>query len=196
MSDSAVVDDVQAPGRHLAPEEVLEKLDSLSADDKLRLRLLERRRLGGTDLQEGELYHEAICLVILGDRRCPRGESVIAFMAQTMRNIASHRRAKLKRFDSMTGTNHDGAPFEFQIASDQHDPERSLIEQEDTDTVSAIYECLEGDDEAQLVIMEIAAGKKGKELHDALGIDQPTYDYAMRRIKKAVTRKYPKGWPS
>src|SRR6202022_3390240 len=58
MSDSAVVDDVQAPGRHLAPEEVLEKLDSLSADDKLRLRLLERRRLGGTDLQEGELYHE------------------------------------------------------------------------------------------------------------------------------------------
>ena len=28
---------------HLAPEEVLEKLDSLSADDKRRLRLIERR---------------------------------------------------------------------------------------------------------------------------------------------------------
>jgi hypothetical protein len=62
--------------------------------------------------------------------------------------------------------------------------------------VTAIHQCLEGDDEAQLVIMEIADGKKGKELRDALGIDQPTYDYAMRRIKKAVTRKFPKGWPS
>jgi DNA-directed RNA polymerase specialized sigma24 family protein len=196
MSDSAVDDDVQAPGKHLSPEEVLEKLESLSADDKLRLRLLERRRLGGTDLKEGELYHETVCLVLLGDRRCPCGESIVAFVAQTMRSIASHRRTKLKRFEPMTGTDHDGVPVELQAASDDHNPERSLIEQEDTDIVSAIYECLEGDDEAQLVIMEIVAGKKGKELRDGLGIDQPTYDYAMRRIKKAVTRKYPKGWSS
>ena len=69
----------------------------LSADDKLRLRLLERRRLGGTDLQEGELYHETVCLVILGDRRCPRGESVVAFMAQTMRSIASLRSMPVSR---------------------------------------------------------------------------------------------------
>jgi hypothetical protein len=31
---------------HLAAEEVLEKLDSMSADDKRRLRLIERRRRG------------------------------------------------------------------------------------------------------------------------------------------------------
>jgi hypothetical protein len=36
---------------HLAPEEVLERLDSLSAGDKRRLRLIELRRLSGTDFQ-------------------------------------------------------------------------------------------------------------------------------------------------
>lgn len=35
-----------------------------------------------------------------------------------------------------------------------------------------IYKLLEGDDEAQLTIMAIADGKKGKELRDELGIDQ------------------------
>lgn len=43
----------------------------------------------------------------------------------------------------------------------------ALIEREDTDTVTEIYNCLEGDDEAQLAIMAIADGKKGKALFAA-----------------------------
>lgn len=175
---------------------MLEKLESLSTDDKLRLRLIERRRLGGTDFQEGQLYSEAVCQTLVGARYCPRDISFVAFLAQTMRSIASHRRTQLKRLQSMTVADREGDLVELQIASDQHNPERSLIEREDTDTVTAIYDCLDGDDEAQLIIMAIVEGKKGKELRDGLGIDQPTYDYAMRRIKKAVTRRYPKGWPS
>ena len=54
----------------------------------------------------------------------------------------------------------------------------------------------DGDDEAQLVIMALAEGKKGKELRDEIGIDQATYDYAMRRIKKALKKKFPEGLPS
>lgn len=98
VTDPPVPGDVLKPElKHLAPEEVLEKLDSLSAEDKIRLRLIELRRLGGTDFKEGLLYQEAVCQAVLGERKCPRDESFVAFLAQSMRSVASHRRAALKK---------------------------------------------------------------------------------------------------
>jgi DNA-directed RNA polymerase specialized sigma24 family protein len=194
MSDSAVVSNAKAPDKeHLAPEEVLEKLESMSAEDKIRLRLIERRRRGGTDFPEGHLYNEAVCLTVLGKRKCPRDISLIAFLVETMRSLASHRREQLKKLKSTTKTGHGGDVSEMQIPTDQHNPEKALIEQEDTDTVTAIYECLTADEEAQLVIMALADGKKGKELRDEIDIDQAAYDYAMRRIRRALAKKFPKG---
>ena len=196
MSESSSAGKPATTEKHLAPEEVLEKLDSMSVDDKLRLRLIERRRLGGTDFQEGELYKEAVCQAIVGERLCPRDVAFIAFLAQSMRSIASHRRVARARLDSLTDVDGAGNVVEIQVASAQLDPEASLIEQESTDTVTAIYVCFEGDDEAQLVVMAIAGGKKGKELRDEIGVDQAAYDYIMKRIKRVMTKKYPKGWPS
>lgn len=197
VSKSSIPGEVLQPEKkHLAAEQVLESLDSLSADDKIRLRLIERRRLGGTDFQEGLLYHEAVCQALVGERLCPREVSFVAFLAQSMRSIASHRRKGLARQVPISKTDQGGNVVELQIASDQLDPETALIEQEDTDTVTKIYNCLEGDDEAQIVIMKIAEGKKGKELRDDLGIDQAAYDYIMKRIKRIMAKRYPKGWPS
>src|SRR6266576_3682309 len=51
-SASAAGELSEPESRHLAPEEVLERLDSLSAEDKRRLRLIEWRRLSGTDLRD------------------------------------------------------------------------------------------------------------------------------------------------
>lgn len=195
MGDTDVVDEAQGT-KHLAPEEVFEQLELLSPDDKIRLRIIERRRRDGTDFRQGELYHDAVCRALIGKRRCPVGLPLIAFVAQTMRSLASHRRAQLKRARLVANNGHSGDVPGQHLLTNQHNPEAALIEQEDTDVVAGIYECLEGDDEAQLVIMALAHGKKGKELRDELGIDQATYDYAMRRIKKAVKKKFPEGLPS
>lgn len=198
MDANAVVDgDLSEPQNgHLASEEVLEKLDSLSAADKRRLRLIELRRLSGTDFQEGLLYQEAVCQVLLGERRCPREGSFVAFLAQSMRSIASHRRKELARQVPLTKVDGAGNLVELPIAADQLDPEEALIEREASDVVTEMYELLEGDDEAQLTVMVIALGKKGKELRDELGIDQARFDYIMKRIRRAAAKKYPKGWPS
>jgi hypothetical protein len=122
-------------------------------------------------------------------------ESEIELTARGFR-LASHRRAQLKRQESTSRTNHEGNASELQIPTNQHNPETALIEREDTDIVTAIYECLAGDDEAQFVIMALADGKKGKELRDEIGIDQAAYDHAMRRIRKALAKKFRKGIPS
>lgn len=180
---------------HLASEEVMEKLDSMSADDKRRLRLIERRRRGGTDFGENELYSEAVCQAIVGERRCPRDESFIAFLAQSMRSIASHRREALARTESLTEDGErDGA--ERQIASEGLDPEALLIEKQSEDTIRAIYEALEGDEQAQLAVIAISGPNKGKALRDEIGVDQAGYDYIMRRVRKTLGNKFPRGFRS
>jgi len=195
-SASAASELSEPESRHLAPEEVLERLDSLSAEEKRRLRLIERRRLSGTDFREGLLYQEAICQALLGERRCPPKVSFVAFLAQSMRSISSHRREALARQVPTTKVDGSGNLVDLTIATDQLDPEETLIEREAADVVAEICKLLEGDDEAQLTIMAIADGKKGKELRDELGIDQSRFDYIMKRIRRAVSKKYPKGWPS
>jgi DNA-directed RNA polymerase specialized sigma24 family protein len=182
--------------RHLAPEEVLEWLDLLSSEDKRRLKLIELRRLSGTDFKEGLLYQEAVCQVLLGERRCPRGVLFVAFLAQSMRSIASHRRKELARQVPITKVDGSGNLIDLPIAADQLDPEEMLIEREAGDVVAEIYKLLEGDDEAQLTVLAIVDGKKGKELRNELGVDQPGYDYIMKRIRRALAKKYPNGWPS
>jgi DNA-directed RNA polymerase specialized sigma24 family protein len=183
-------------GKHLASEEVLERLDSLSAEDKRRLKLIELRRRSGTDFSDGMLYQEAVCQALLADRQCPRDVSFAAFLAQSMRSIASHRRKALSRQVSTSKSDGSGKTVDLPIAADQLDPEETLIEQEAADVVAELYKLLEGDDEAQLTILAIADGKKGRELRDELGVDQAGFDYTMKRIRRAAAKKYPKGWPS
>ena len=180
---------------YLASDEVMEKLDSMSADDKRRLRLIERRRRGGTDFGENELYSEAVCQAIVGERRCPRDESFIAFLAQSMRSIASHRREALARTELLTEDGErNGA--ERQVASEGLDPEALLIEKQSEDTIRAIYDALEGDEQAQLAVIAISGLNKGKALRDEIGVDQAGYDYIMRRVRKTLGKKFPRGFRS
>jgi hypothetical protein len=180
---------------HLATEEVLEKLDSISDDDLRRLRLIERRRRGGTNFAENELYFEAVCQAVVGERRCPKGVSLVAFLAQSMRSIASHRREALARTDSLTEGDGRGKA-ERQVRSDALDPEALLMEKQSEDVIKAIYEALEGDEEAQLAVIAISGQNRGKALRDEIGVDQAGYDYIMKRIKRTLAKKFPDGFRS
>ena len=93
-------------------------------------------------------------------------------------------------------TDRSGKVVELQIATDQMDPVAALIEQEAVDIVDHIYDCLDGDEQAQLAILVISQGKDGKERNDAIGVDQAGFDYIMKRIRKVMRKKYPNGWPT
>ncbi len=195
VTETPAPGDVSEPEKeHLTPDEVLEAVDSLSAADKLRLRIIEQRRRAGTDFDEGELYWEAIYRAIAGQRKCPRCESIVAFLAQSMRSIASHRHEVLSKQVPLATTDGSGKVVELQIASNQMDPEATMIEQDAVDIVDHIYDCLDGDEQAQFAILTISDGKEGRERNDAIGVDQAGFDYIMKRIRKVMRKKYPKGW--
>ena len=185
-----------SPKDHLSPEEVWAAVDSLSDDDKLRLGRIDKRHRGGTDFAEGGLVHDAICAAIEGTRKCPRDTVVIAFLAQTMRSFASHRRKELKKQVSLTiardGGHDDGNQRDW--PSGDPNPEEQLIDKDSVDVVAAIHNVFKDDEQAMLVLLGWADDMKGKDLREFANVDQAGLDYIIKRIRRVMSKRYPTGW--
>lgn len=176
----------------LTAAEISAAFDGLSADDKLKLDAIEAIKRRGTGLGKGDLVREAVCLAMMGKRKCPRDVPFIAFMVKTMQSIASHAREQRGRSRSLTDG--AGAPGHGNPGVLGSSPEDDLIARED----AAAFQLIDGhfmdDDEARLVLMGWAEGKRGRELREATGLDQAALDYAAKRIRSKMRKLYPQGW--
>lgn len=177
-------------------------LDDLSEDDKIKLAAIEKRFLGGTDFQWGELFHEAVCRALLGERHCPKRVPVMAFLIETMRSIAGHSRARAQKFvsldtesDVLEGTR--GKLLDTLTAEGQLNPEECLIAQDEAesdDILSIMQAHFDGDEECQLLLLGWAEGLRGKELRDFLKVDQARLDYLGKKVRRTLDKHYPNGW--
>lgn len=183
---------------HLSPDEAWTAICGLSDEQRKRLIRIERRHRGGTDFAEGDLLHEAMAAAITGQKKCPRSTDVAAFLAQTMRNIAGRRRARLRRHVPLDGP--DGA--EGNWSSGEANPEEALIEQQEEELIEqgakealkVIFETLKDDQEATRVMQGLAEGKRGKVLRESARLDQAALDYAIKRIRRVALKCFPEGW--
>jgi len=184
-------------GDFLSTDEFIGALNALSADDKLKLDAIEGIRRRGTDFGKGELLHEAISRTLLGERNCPREVPIMAFMVETMRSIAGHDRERRSRLCSVEGGaepgNEDGGP-KRQLATATPSPEDELLRKEEVVAVEAIFGEFEDDADAQLVLLGWQDELRGAALREATGLDQGQLDYAIRRIRTRMRKKYPRGW--
>jgi len=183
-----------ASGEFLDSEDISEAFDSLSAEHRLKLQEIERVALRGTNLSPGDLLHEALCAAIMGDRRCPRNVPFMAFIVQTIRGIASRHREKHLREPADGGATQETQGARPVFSGAVLDPEQVLIGRESENTVTAIHNSFDGDEQAQLVILGWSEGYRGKELRDFVGVDQAALDYAIKRIRRIMTKRYPNGW--
>jgi DNA-directed RNA polymerase specialized sigma24 family protein len=178
-------------GGDLRADEIVEALGALPPDDKLKLARIEAIRRRGTGFADGELLHEAVCRALNGERRCPRDVPVMAFVAMTMRSIASHDRLERRRVASSGGDGQDAAGAARTAAPS---PEDDLIQKQDAAAVEAIHGFFADDQEAQLVLLGWQDGLRGAALREATGLDQGKLDYAIRRIRLRMAKAYPQGW--
>jgi DNA-directed RNA polymerase specialized sigma24 family protein len=190
------IQSVSAPD-HLDPEEITDAFDSLSPQDKLRLEAIEKVYLGGTGFSPNQLLHETMCSTIMGDRKCPRHVSFMAFFIQSMRGIASHEREKRARETPDASVNDpDRGSESAMFSSTPSTPEELLLEREAVDVIKHFQNCFEGDEQAQMVILGWSGGYRGKELREFVGVDQPALDYAIKRIRRVMKKRFPNGWTS
>jgi hypothetical protein len=194
-SDATVIQEAPPEGGdHLDHDEVLAAIDALSQEDRLKLDGIEGVLRRGTHFASRALVHEAFCRVIMGDRRCPKGVVFMAFVVMTMKSIASHDREQRWKTLQLVPRHGEASVAPSDCPADQLSPEEHLIEQESVDTVKAIHAVFEDDSEAQLVVMGWAAGLRGRDLREETALDQAGLDYAGKRIRARMKKRYPNGW--
>jgi hypothetical protein len=186
------------PPEHLTYEEVVLALDGLTPLDLARLDAIERRHLDGTDFADGDLLQEAMCAGLFEEKTCPRSVLFIAFLAQSMRNIASRRRKRLQRQvapeDATTGDGKNKSPLRDAGPS----PEDALIQTEQNRRASEVWTALSvhygPDEEMSMVLLGWENDMRGEELRDFVGVDQARLDYVIKKIRRIARREHPRGW--
>lgn len=183
----------------LSSEEILSALDSLCADDKNRLALIEARHLTDTDFAKGDLLHEATGAALLQIRKCPRGESFVAFLAESMRSIASHRRERLAKQVEIETDGQSGPAKGTRTAkliSPDPSPEAVVLEMEEHGQTAAVLQDLmaefKDDEEAQLVLIGWGEDLRGRALREAVGVDQSQIDYIIKTHPPLGEKAIPK----
>lgn len=190
------------PGdRFLDDAEVRAAIGALTDAELLRLRKVDARYRGGTDYEPEALLKSALCQAFLRERKCPRDVTFVRFIAGAIRSTASHRREELARqvpfdasFPVTVGGKVDSRSLAERLPAPTDDPETLLMEQEETDAVDVMMAFFDGDEEAQLVVLALADGLKGADLCAAVEMPSNRVHYVIRRIRKAVEKRWPEGW--
>lgn len=186
-------------------EEAVAACRDLSADEGLKLMAIEARLAEGTGRARTELFAEAMLRIALGKRRWPTDVTFIAFFVMVMKSIASHDRDRRKTENTVEYDENEversrlpDNPF----ASNDENPEAQLIAAEDAkrpflDVVLEHLDSLEnlGDrDEMKLLVMGLDDDLRGKDLRDAIGVDQSQLDYLKKKLRRIMIAAYPKGY--
>ncbi len=183
---------------YLDRDEVCAALAALTDAELLTLARVEARYRGGTDFGEGDLVQEVFLRAMAGRRKCRRGEPIVPVLAGAIQSVAGHRRKQMLpsvSFEAspptVTGEATEGRAPEDLLPTPDDDPETILIGKRANDTLDAILGLFEGDDEAQVVILELYEGKKGAELYEATGLTPNRVHYVIRKIRERTRECLP-----
>ncbi|EKS31072.1 sigma-70 family RNA polymerase sigma factor [Afipia felis] len=199
VTHPTITDPATHDAEYLDYEQVVAAVDGLTDLERARLAKLEQRHLEGTDLAAGDLVQEAICVALFEKKKCPHTTPFIAFLAQSMRNIASRRRKRLKRQVPIAGgATKDETDDEFDLKDDAPDAEDQIIQAEREKRAVEIWSVLEPlygvDEEISLVLLGWEEDMRGKELREFAGVTQDRLDYIIKKIRRIAAKHYPKGW--
>ena len=177
----------EAASGFVSTDEVAAALAELSTVDSARLAQLARLRcLGAVGLEWRDLLHEAFIRVLDGRRRWPRDVPFVAFVAQSMRSIASEtRQADLVEFGAL-GEHESGDEQGIAnvLARTDITPEREMAGRQMLLEIEALFA---GDAIGLAVLEGMARGDSAGEVQAQLGLDPTAYASTLRRIRRRLT---------
>jgi hypothetical protein len=197
VTDPAITDPTTPDVENLSYEQVVAAVDGLTDLDRARLAKVEQRHLAGTDFAPGDLIQEAVCAAMFEEKKCPHTTPFIAFLAQSMRNIASRRRKGLNRHAPIAGgATQDDADDD--LKDDTPGAEDQVIQAEQerraTDVWAVLGPLYAVDEEVSLVLLGWEEDMRGKALREFAGVTQDRLDYIIKKIRRIAAKHYPEGW--
>jgi RNA polymerase sigma-70 factor (ECF subfamily) len=170
------------PARHdetsetASPDEAAAALACLSPADQRRLEHIARMRAGAlyaTDWRD--LVQESVARILEGSRRWPRDVPLIAFLAQTMRSIATEIRRKPVEVDAVVDS--------FQDMTAIADPHR---ETEARDQQARVEVRFRNDPPVLHLMSGLQQGETARETQVRTGLTPAAYDAARKRFWRGI----------
>jgi DNA-directed RNA polymerase specialized sigma24 family protein len=180
------------PDEHASPDEAMQAFLDLHQTDQLKLRQLARLRASGLSVSWEDLLQEALFRIFSGRRRWPRTVPFIAFLAQTLRSIASEERerAAAEPVTTEAGFAGDDAISLNELAVDTTTPESTLLTNRAVQEIETLFKA---DTEALHILHGLAHGFTPDEVRTASGMTQTQYGSAQKRMQRALARKFNTG---
>lgn len=195
------------------PEEVCQAIGSLTEAELVKLhRLAEgaayrlRRRIPGLDGRE--VFGESVLRVLNGRRQWkPKKVDFIGLLAGVIKSIESEWLERAKRPETpvletdLPNASSDGDPIRnaiHQAADSRPSPEQQLTASQvlsQEELFEQIEELLSNDPLAALIFSERRRGTKGPEIMKDLDLTRKEYDTAVRRMDRAIQKRWPEGMP-
>ena len=175
-------------------EESVAALRQLSDDDLRRLEQLARLRVVGLHAVDWQdLLHEAIVRLLDGSRQWPQDVSLVVFLRETMRSIASDYWRRLEKpvvmSESDLAVNRQAGGSALDNAEDPATSPECRVSA--VETLARIEEVFRNDDDALMVMTGMAIGKSPKEIQEEAGMNETRYASTQRRIRRVLAREFP-----
>ncbi len=172
--------------------EVAAALAALSDADLVRLKRVAQLRSAGLNVITWEdLVNEAVARSLAGARVWPLHIPFIAFMAQTIRSIASEERRRVEHEQTSAETDlrsseDDDHPIADRAVNDIT-PEREVIARR---TLSAIEGLFQDDQEATAILQGFAEGATPEQIQASAALTPTQYASAQRRVRRRLARHF------
>lgn len=156
--------------------ELCQAIESISREDLLRLLRFAETRAYGTELTGRDLFHEALELMLDGERCAWSQKTFVRDLYRIVRSVVSHKRASINRRQER-----EIAYTDQQTALGANEGQLDAANR-----VQRLRDWFEaqGDVEATLVIDGMAQGMSMREAAESLGLSDNQYDAVRKRIHR------------
>lgn len=171
--------------------EIAANLRNMSAADLVRIRQISKlRAVAMSEVTWEDLLNESFRRALEGTRRCPRSVPLIAFLAQTIRSLASEEARRVessntvREVDLGTPDGEIGGSLDDLAVNLVH-PEREASARSSLTQIEAFFA---DDAEALKVIHSLAEGRAPSEAQKDAGMTATQYASTQRRIRRRLSQ--------
>lgn len=170
-------------------DEAIKAFESLSNSDLAKLKSIAKLRSAGLiSIEWSDLLNEAVMRTLSGARVWPLNIPFIAFLAQTMRSIASEEWQRFKRENTILECDISLKNEEDSFNVENHsvntiDPERDALAKNAIENLEKIFQ---DDIEALSILHGLAEGNSPDEIQVEFGLNKTQYASAQRRIRRKI----------
>jgi RNA polymerase sigma-70 factor (ECF subfamily) len=179
----------------LSREEIERAIREFSTADWNRLHAVARYLCRGRNLDPEDLRQQAFERAIDDSRACPRNVTVVRFLSEAMRSIASDTSEAMRRqleFQAVPLVDEDGAAID--VPDQEPNPEERLIGLGEAKGISATILALFADDPiAETIVLGIMEDMDGEELRALTELDKTAFASKRRLIRRRITNAFPRG---